>query len=154
MTTIVQAIQKGYKVVFTNKIAIDKEPILSHFKQSETREFLYEAGLSADEISKLALSNLHATTVANFATNNKVTYPTTMIWSKEDGLFMHSFQMYPIFVAADTIQNCPIRRFRAIDIDFANFMIPKIRMGSSIFTVTEPQSVILFELLHKILNPD
>lgn len=143
LSTIVQAVKNGKTMVLTPGIRLNRESVLNELSLIADDV----DGLSASQLTKLAMDNLHPATEACFCTNEKVTYPGIMLWPvTQKGLLGHAFQMHPIFIKDDILTNVLIRRFDSIDGDFVYLMLPSEASWQQIHVVTEPSETMMFEL--------
>ncbi|WP_040070860.1 hypothetical protein [Coxiella burnetii] len=144
---ITRVVNKGYKVIFTPGIRLNRETVLDEVSKLTEHNNASTFGISPAQLTELAFNNLHPATEASFCTREKMTYPGFLLWPTEKGLFGHYFQMHPIFIKSELLQHTPIRRFDSIDGDFVYLMLPCPEdWQRNIHIITEPRKVIMFEL--------
>jgi hypothetical protein len=136
---------RGAEVVFTSGPRLIRENI-------EARLPLYQkepgaVAISPDELSALALKNLHQATLACIVNGKNLTYPITLWWRNgNNGLLGHCFRMHPILVSAAALRRSCMRRFESIDCDFVNALFPYEEDWSKISVVTDANEIFMFEL--------
>jgi tetratricopeptide (TPR) repeat protein len=148
MHIIDKAISNGFEIVFTPGIRLKREDVLQSLFTKYSSEDLLQNGLTLEELTEIALRNLHSATESCFLSNEKVTYPGILIWPiSAKGLFLHAFQMHPIFISGKQIEKSNVRRFDSIDGDFVQGIIPNRKEWQHLIYVTsEAAEIVMFEL--------
>lgn len=146
-TEIIKNVQNGSKVIFTPGIRLKRNEIVQSLSELKRDSNEFSIDISSEELTELALANLHPAIKACFFTNERITHPGILMWDiNGKGLICHSFQMHPIFVNAELLKNSPVKRFNSIDGDFVNGMLPCPSDWKHIHIVNNKSHCIMFEL--------